>query len=107
MSGLSAEEVQLYQKNGYISPLNMLSEKEALSFHEELQSIEIKYGSDDWFSRNTTHQVIPFIDQLAHHPKILDVVQSIIGPNILIAGTTLFIKELEQAGFMLASIRQI
>ena len=101
MSGLSAEEVQLYQKNGYISPVNILSEKKAASFHEELQSIESKYGSDlTGLGRNNTHQVIPFIDQLAHHPKILDVVQSIIGQNILVAGTTLFIKEPEQAGFI-------
>jgi non-heme Fe2+,alpha-ketoglutarate-dependent halogenase len=101
MPGLSAEEVQFYQKNGYISPINILSEKEAISFHEELQSIESKYGSDlTGLGRNNTHQVIPFIDQLAHHPKILDVVQSIIGQNILVAGTTLFIKEPEQAGFI-------
>ena len=101
MSGLSAKEVQLYQKNGYISPLNILSEKEAISFHEELQSIESKHGSDlTGLGRNNTHQVIPFIDQLVHHPKILDVVQSIIGQNILVAGTTLFIKEPEQAGFI-------
>ena len=101
MSGLSAKEVQFYQKNGYISPINILSEKEAISFHEELQSIESKYGSDlTGLGRNNTHQVIPFIDQLAHHPKILDVVQSSIGQNILVAGTTLFIKEPEQAGFI-------
>ena len=50
--------------------------------------------------RNNTHQVIPFIDQLAHNPKILDVVQSIIGQNILVAGTTLFIKEPEQPAFI-------
>jgi len=101
MSGLSADEVQFYQKNGYISPINILSEKEAISFHEELQSIESKYGSDlTDLGRNNTHQVIPFVDQLAHHPKILDAVQSIIGQNILVAGTTLFIKEPEQAGFI-------
>ena len=101
MSGLSADDVQFYQKNGYISPINILSEKEAISFHEELQSIESKYGSDlTDLGRNNTHQVIPFVDQLAHHPKILDAVQSIIGKNILVAGTTLFIKEPEQAGFI-------
>ena len=101
MSGLSVEDVQFYQKNGYISPINILSENEAISFHEELQSIESKYESDlTGLGRNNTHQVIPFIDQLAHNPKILDVVQSIIGPNILVAGTTLFIKEPEQAGFI-------
>ena len=101
MTGLSAEEIRSYYDNGYISPINILTEKEATSFHEELQSIEARYGPNlAGLGRNNTHQVIPFIDQLAHHSKILDVVQSIIGPNILVAGTTLFIKEPEQAGFI-------
>ena len=88
MTGLSAEEIQLYHDNGYISPISILTEKEANSFHDELQSIEARYGSNlAGLGRNNTHQVIPFVDQLAHYPKILDVVQSIIGPNILVAGT--------------------
>ncbi len=101
MTGLNAEEIQFYHDNGYISPVTILTENEAISFHGELQSIEARYGANlAGLGRNNTHQVVPFIDHLAHHPKILDVVQSIIGPNILVAGTTLFIKEPEQAGFI-------
>ena len=101
MTGFKTKEIQFYHDNGYISPINILTEKEAISFHGQLQSIEGRYGSNlAGLGRNNTHQVIPFIDQLAHHPKILDVVQSIIGPNILVAGTTLFIKEPEHAGFI-------
>ena len=44
---------------------------------------------------------MPFIDQLAHHLKILDVVQSIIGPNILAGDTTSFIEEPDKAGFII------
>jgi len=43
---------------------------------------------------------LPLFDQIAHHPSILDVIESLIGPNILVAGTTLFIKEPEQRGFI-------
>ena len=101
MTGLNAEEIQFYHDNGYISPIDIITENEAISFHDELQSIETRYGSNfAGLGRNNTHQVIPFIDHLAHHPKMLDVVQSIIGPNILVAGTTLFIKEPEQTGFI-------
>ena len=98
---VSAQKSAILSEKWVHFPINILSEKEATSFHEELQSIESKYGSDlTGLGRNNTHQVIPFIDQLAHNPKILDVVQSILGQNILVAGTTLFIKEPEQAGFI-------
>ena len=50
------------------------------------------------YGRNNAHQVFPLFDHIAHHPSILDVIESLIGPNILVAGTTLFIKEPEQPG---------
>ena len=37
MIGLSAEEVQFYHHNGYVAPINILTEEEAISFNEELQ----------------------------------------------------------------------
>ena len=70
MIGLSAEEIQFYHQNGYIAPINILTEEEAISFNDELRSIETRYGSDlADLGRNNIHQVIPFIDQLAHTPK--------------------------------------
>ena len=36
MIGLSAEETQFYHQNGYITPINILTEEEAISFNEEL-----------------------------------------------------------------------
>ena len=39
-------------------------------------------------------------DKIPHNPKILDAVESIIGENILICGTTLFIKDPDQKGFV-------
>jgi non-heme Fe2+,alpha-ketoglutarate-dependent halogenase len=40
------------------------------------------------------------LDEVTHNPKILDSVQSLIGKNILVCGTTLFIKNPNEKGFV-------
>ena len=40
------------------------------------------------------------LDELTHNSKILDAVQSLIGKNILVCGTTLFIKNPKEKGFV-------
>ncbi|HCV89806.1 MAG TPA: phytanoyl-CoA dioxygenase, partial [Alphaproteobacteria bacterium] len=50
--------------------------------------------------RNNAHYVLPALDRIAHDSRILDAVEDIIGHDILVAGTTLFIKEPETEGFI-------
>ena len=40
------------------------------------------------------------MDELAHHPRIIDVVEDLIGPNISLWGTVLFIKEPSSSAFV-------
>ena len=100
LKSFSAEDMKFYHDDGYISPITILSEKEAICSHRELQSMRPDMGQICWFgpqqhpSSDTVHRSI------SASSKILYVIQSIIGPNILVAGTTLFIKEPEQAGFI-------
>ena len=50
--------------------------------------------------RNNVHYISPVFDQVVHNSKILDVVEDIIGKNILVGGTTLFIKEPDHKGYV-------
>ena len=40
------------------------------------------------------------MDEVTHNPKILDTIQSLIGEDILVCGTTLFIKNPNEKGFV-------
>ena len=50
--------------------------------------------------RNNTHLTLSVIDEIAHHPVILDAVEDIIGPDILVFGTVLFIKVSGDPGYV-------
>jgi len=101
MVNLSLEQVNQYKEDGYIAPINILSKEEAKEIREEIEIIEKKWPNElEGIGRNYIHLISPVFDKISHNSKILDVVESIIGKNILICGTTLFIKNPDQKGFV-------
>ena len=50
--------------------------------------------------RYNVHLISPKLDAIVHNSKLLDAVESIIGKNILVCGTTLFTKNPNQNGFV-------
>jgi non-heme Fe2+,alpha-ketoglutarate-dependent halogenase len=101
MTALTADETNFYQQNGYLAPIDIFTEDEANALYTTFRNLENDHGDAlRGYGRNNVHQVLPLFDQIAHHPRILDIIESLIGPNILVAGTTLFIKEPEQRGFI-------
>ena len=93
MTYLSSTQLKQYQNEGYISPINELSKGEAKEIRNEIEFIENKWPNELLSSgRNYVHLISPVFDKVAHNSKILNAVESIIGKNILICGTTLFIK---------------
>tara|TARA_B100000686_G_scaffold277076_1_gene296410 strand:+ start:568 stop:1392 length:825 start_codon:yes stop_codon:yes gene_type:complete len=98
---LTASQIKNYENNGYISPIDVLSKKEAYEIKEEIEFIEKKWPEElEGLGRNYVHLISPTFDKICHNKKILDVVESIIGKNILVCGTTLFIKNPEEKGFV-------
>ncbi len=101
MSSLKSEQIKQYKDNGYVAPIDVLSKDEALEIRNEIENIEKNWPDElEGLGRNYVHLISPVFDKVSHNPKILDAVESIIGKNILICGTTLFIKNPYQKGFV-------
>ena len=101
MTGLTAEQLNNYKNKGYISPVNALSSSEAKEIRDEIEKIEKKWpGALEGINRNYIHLLSPVFNKVCLNKNILDAVESIIGKNILICGTTLFIKNPNKKGFV-------
>ena len=101
MSGLTAEQLKDYKDHGYVAPIDIFSPEEAKKIKTEIEYIEKKWPKElVGLGRNNVHYISPVFDQVCHNSKILDVVESIIGKDILVAGTTLFIKDPGNKGFV-------
>ena len=101
MTYLSSNQLKQYEDQGYISPIEVLSSSEALEAREEIELIEKKMPNEiDKSGRYNVHLISPKLDSIVHNSKILDAVESIIGKNILVCSTTLFIKNPNEEGFV-------
>ena len=98
---LTADQINDYDDNGYVSPIDVLSKTEANEIREEIEFIEKKWpNAIEGLGRNYVHMISPVFNNVCLNNKILDAVESIIGKNILICGTTLFIKNANEKGFV-------
>jgi len=96
---LTPEQINTYQEQGYLLPLDLFSPQEALNYRKEVENLETQYkdGVGEYplnqFFRINGQIVIPLLAQIAQTPKLLDAVEDILGPDLLIWSCELFIKE--------------
>lgn len=91
---LSADEVSRYQQDGVVAPVSVMSPAVANELRCRLESAEKCFpqqiGPE---KRNNAHYVLACLDEIVHHDEILDAVECLIGPDIILTNTVLFIKE--------------
>ena len=98
MHYLSDEQVAKYQQDGYLSPLDLLSEEETNHYRRQYQECRDLAGRSEFdhqgerYFRTNAHIVMPFINQVMRHPKLLDMVESILGRNLLVWSAEFFVK---------------
>jgi len=101
MSYLSSNQLKQYENDGFISPINIFSKEKAKKIRDEIELIENRIpGELEKSGRYNAHLISPLLDEVTHNSKILNAVQSVIGENILVCGTTLFIKNPNEKGFV-------
>ena len=101
MTSLTAKQLKDYNDYGYVAPINVLTLDEAEEIKKEIEHIEKKWPDElVGLGRNNIHYISPIFDKICHNSKILDAVESIIDKDILVGGTTLFIKDPDTKGFV-------
>ena len=94
---LSHEQIDAYHRDGYSFPHEALSGAELAECREGLARYEAWLGNPvnqgDWRWRSQAYAFLPWMDRLIRHPRIVDAVEGLIGPDILVFTTTFFIKE--------------
>ena len=101
MTYLSSNQLKQYEDEGFVSPINIFSKEKAKEIRDEIELIEKTMPEElEKSGRYNAHLISPLLDEVAHNSKILDAVESLIGTNILICSTTLFIKNPNEKGFV-------
>ncbi len=91
---LTKSQIEQYYDEGFISPVRVISEQEAYLIKQELEMVEAEFPEEiNSESRNNLHLSFAFLDALAHNEIIVDAMEDLIGPNISLWASVMFIKE--------------
>ena len=98
MKVLSEQQVAQWKRDGFLSPFPLLDETGLAECNAGVARFEAWLGGPingdaayKW--RSMAYLILPWAAKLAQDPRILDHVEDLIGPDILIFTSTFFIKE--------------
>ncbi len=98
---LSADQVTHYEREGFVHPVPVLSPTEVSDLRWDLEAWEQRQRAPiDFPEKSKSYLLFDWADQLVHHPHILDAVEDLIGPDILVYHSTLFLKEAHTGAFV-------
>lgn len=94
---LSPAQVADYRERGILHPLRALPEAEAAALSQRyLANAAVIKGRNN----QKPHLLYPWLDAVVRDPRILDAVESLLGPNLLCWGSQLFAKPAGDAAYV-------
>lgn len=98
---LSAAQVDRFHRDGYLAPLRVVPEDGAREMRRQLEAFEAERGGPlKGPVRFKSHLLFKWLNDLIRTPAILDAVEDLIGPNILVWSTDWWIKEAHSPSFV-------
>lgn len=98
---LTEHEVETYRRDGLLTGVRVSSEDEVHRYRASFDALEAEEGRDKssnkLFDRHFDRR---FVWELATHPKILDCVTALIGPDVFLLATHFFCKYGPSEGFV-------
>ncbi len=89
---LSDEQIAAYDRDGFVFPVRIMPEEDARTFgnrileNEAAGKLKARGGETKFYLR------FPWVHELATHPNILDAVEDLIGPDIMLYHNSIWAK---------------
>lgn len=98
---VTPQQVAQYDSDGFCSPISVLDDAEVAHCRAGLERYEASVGHPIEFpEKSKSYLLFEWADYLVHHPKVLDAVEAVIGPDILVYHSTTWIKEAQTPAFV-------
>lgn len=98
---LSHDQVGRYEREGILFPIPVLETGEVARFRAALDALRVRLGGNPKPIRTRQPQMhFRWAWDLATHPAVLDAVEDVLGPDILVHSATIFQKPPHDSGFV-------
>lgn len=98
--GLGSDQVEAYRRDGVVFPVTVFSLAEVARFRAALRQVTERLGEEARRRIGLPHLHFRCGHELATHPAVLDAVESILGPDLLIKGSVVLIKPPHDPAFV-------
>lgn len=98
---LDRAAIDRYRQEGYAFPVQVMDADEAANFRRRFEAYETANGG--WYELSKGQKLYllqTWVTDLVLHPRVLDAVEDILGPDILCWGTSLFVKDAHNPSFV-------
>lgn len=100
-NALSEADIRKFRQDGYLFPYRALTPEDAGACALKFAEYERLLGEDPQrYFKIKAHIAAPWMVELAQSPAILDVVEQLIGPDIMLFGSSLFAKRAKDSRFV-------
>ena len=98
---LSQSEVSQFERDGYVTPVPVLQAGEVKSLRQKLEGVEaVQDGALYPSQRSKSFLLFKWLNDLIRDPRVLDPIEQLIGPDILLWNTIFWIKEAGAGSFI-------
>ena len=99
--GLSAAQMARYERDGFVFPVEAFSPAEAARYLGRLEAFEARDGRRFGKGHNfKPHLLFTWVDEIVHHPAVLDPVEDLIGPDIRLFHLSVWPKPAHDPAFV-------
>ena len=98
---LSEAQVAQYERDGFLFPVDAFGRGEARGWLDQLESFERSIGHELGKGHNfKPHLLFRWVDEIVHHPAVLDAVEDLIGPDIRLFHLSVWPKPAHDPAFV-------
>ena len=93
---LTSDQLHSYREDGFVKPIHAFSPERAVELREDIERIERECADSvdiNQYFRVNGQIVIPLLYEMTRTEAVLDAVESVLGPSLLVWSCELFIKE--------------
>lgn len=103
MSAQRESLAESYARDGFVFPIDVVDAAEARAIRTDLEAGEAEFADDPdrrSILRSYPARLLPSFDRLIRGPRLIAAVSQLLGPDLMVWSSGLFIKEAETASFV-------
>ena len=98
---LTEAQIEGWKRDGAVWPIDLLSADEVADYRRRFDALEQKIGAEAQSKfRIKAHLPFPWLWDLVTHPRLADVIEDLIGPDIVCWGSSFFTKKAHDPRFI-------